>query len=244
MSRCRLKEWYNVVVRPDLMAKMQYTNTHAIPKLNGVSVQVTTKQAATGLDNAVPAAFILELVTGQTAALTRVKNANAMYKVRPGHLEGAKVTLHGDQMYHFLDRMVTQVRPGPQLRRTAGPAPWLRPATSPATAMCAGAAAHHRFQRPQPEVLRWQGQLRSSYQRLELLFGGAWPPTPNRWSLRWRESHKLCAVAAQVEAQHSNLQHLNLQKSPGLGVQIHTTAKTDDEAKLLLTAMRFPFRPS
>ena len=95
MSRCRLKEWYNVVVRPDLMAKMQYTNTHAVPKLNGVSVQVTTKQAATGLDNAVPAAFILELVTGQTAALTRVKNANA---------------LHGDQMYHFLDRMVTQVR--------------------------------------------------------------------------------------------------------------------------------------
>ena len=39
-------------------------------------------------------------------------------------------------------------------------------------------------------------------------------------------------------------EHLNLQKSPGLGVQIHTTAKTDDEAKLLLTAMRFPFRPS
>merc|ERR1711865_620661 len=93
------------------MAKMQYTNTHAVPKLNGVSVQVTTKQAATGLDDAVPAAFILELVTGQTAALTRVKNANAMYKVRPGHLEGAKVTLHGDQMYHFLDRMVTQVLP-------------------------------------------------------------------------------------------------------------------------------------
>ena len=113
MSRCRLKEWYNVVVRPDLMAKMQYTNTHQIPKLNGVSVQITTKQAATGLDNAVPAAFMLELVTGQTAALTRVKNANAMYKVRPGHLEGAKVSLHGDQMYHFLDRMVTQVSLGP-----------------------------------------------------------------------------------------------------------------------------------
>ena len=113
MSRCRLKEWYNIVVRPDLMAKMQYTNTHAVPKLSALSVQVTTKQASSGLDNAVPAAFILELVTGQTAALTRVKRANAMYKVRPGHLEGAKVTLHGEQMYHFLDRVVTQVRLGP-----------------------------------------------------------------------------------------------------------------------------------
>ena len=54
----------------------------------------------------------------------------------------------------------------------------------------------------------------------------------------------LCAAAAQVEAQHSNLQHLNLQNSPDINVHIHTTAKTDHEAKLLLTAMRFPFRPS
>ena len=123
MSRCRLKEWYNIVVRPDLMAKMQYTNTHAVPKLSALSVQVTTKQASSGLDNAVPAAFILELVTGQTAALTRVKRANAMYKVRPGHLEGAKVTLHGEQMYHFLDRVVTQVRLGPSQGATAGPPP-------------------------------------------------------------------------------------------------------------------------
>ena len=190
MSRCRLKEWYNIVVRPDLMAKMQYTNTHAVPKLSALSVQVTTKQASSGLDNAVPAAFILELVTGQTAALTRVKRANAMYKVRPGHLEGAKVTLHGEQMYHFLDRVVTQVRLDPSRGATAGPPP----AASPATAVCPGAAAHHRFQRPQPEVLRRQRQLRSRHQRLQLLFGGAWRPTPDRWSLRWRESRKLtCA---------------------------------------------------
>ena len=47
-----------------------------------------------------------------------------------------------------------------------------------------------------------------------------------------------------MEAQHSNLQHLNLQKSPAMGVLINTTAKTDEEAKLLLTAMRFPFRAS
>ena len=190
MSRCRLKEWYNIVVRPDLMAKMQYTNTHAVPKLSALSVNVTTKQASSGLDNAVPAAFILELVTGQTAALTRVKRANAMYKVRPGHLEGAKVTLHGEQMYHFLDRVVTQVRLDPSRGATAGPPP----AASPATAVCPGAAAHHRFQRPQPEVLRRQRQLRSCHQRLQLLFGGAWRPTPDRWSLRWRESRTLtCA---------------------------------------------------
>ena len=40
MSRCRLKEWYNIVVRPDLMAKMQYTNTHAVPKLSALLLSV------------------------------------------------------------------------------------------------------------------------------------------------------------------------------------------------------------
>ena len=50
-------------------------------------------------------------------------------------------------------------------------------------------------------------------------------------------------VVSREKAQHSNLQHLNLQNSPDINVHIHTTAKTDHEAKLLLTAMRFPFRP-
>ena len=109
MSRCRLKEWYNLVVKPDLMAKMQYTNVHQVPKVNLVTAHVTTKQASSGLDNAIPAAFMLELVTGQRAELTRVKKANAMYKVRPGFLEGAKVHMRGEIMYDFLDRLTTQV---------------------------------------------------------------------------------------------------------------------------------------
>ena len=46
----------------------------------------------------------------------------------------------------------------------------------------------------------------------------------------------------EVEAQHTNLQHLDLQQSPGIGVVIRTSAKTDAEAKLLLSALRFPFR--
>mmetsp|Transcript_13570 Transcript_13570/g.27548 ORF Transcript_13570/g.27548 Transcript_13570/m.27548 type:complete len:190 (+) Transcript_13570:33-602(+) len=188
MSRCRLKEWYNIVVRPDLMAKMQYTNTHQVPKLSKVTVQITTKQAATGLNNAVPAAFMLELVTGQTASLTRVKKANALFKVRPGFLEGAMVSLEGDQMYHFLDRVVTQVL---------------------------------------PRITDFTGLKSSSFDG-----NGNYTLAIADWS-----------NFLEVEAQHSNLQHLNMQKSPGVGVQIHTNAKTDEEAKLLLTAMRFPFRP-
>ena len=146
MSRCRLKEWYNLVVKPDLMAKMQYTNVHQIPKVNVVTVHITTKQAASGLDNAVPAAFMLELVTGQRAQLTRVKQANAMYKVRPGFLEGAKVHLRGEQMYDFMDRLTTQARRSASWSR--------RPhGRTSRRVTCTGAAAHHRLQRTQGQLL-------------------------------------------------------------------------------------------
>jgi hypothetical protein len=67
-----------------------------------------------------------------------------------------------------------------------------------------------------------------------------WPvPSGSLWHAALRTPRR---PLSQVEAQHSNLQHLNLQNSPGLGVLINTSAKTDAEAKLLLTAMRFPFR--
>ena len=188
MSRCRLKEWYNIVVRPDLMAKMQYTNTHAVPKLSALSVNVTTKQASSGLDNAVPAAFILELVTGQTAALTRVKRANAMYKVRPGHLEGAKVTLHGEQMWNFMDRLVTIALP----RQTdfAG-------------------LSHDSF----------DGN--------------------GNYAIGIRDVNTFL----EVEAQHGNMLGFKLDSARGCGIYITTTAETDAEAKVLLSALRFPFAP-
>ena len=54
---------------------------------------------------------MVELVTGQRAQLTRIKRANARYKVREGFLEGAKTQLHGEQMYDFMDKLVTQVLP-------------------------------------------------------------------------------------------------------------------------------------
>jgi len=90
---------------------MQYKNVHLIPKVTQVTVMMTTNIKPTGLDNPVPAAFLLELMTGQRAKLTRVRKYSTKLKIRPGTLLGAAVTLHGDVMYHFLDKVVTQVLP-------------------------------------------------------------------------------------------------------------------------------------
>ena len=111
MSRSRYKEFYNTVVRADLLSKMQYKNVHQIPRVTQIAVSVATTLKPSGLDNPVAAAFMVELVTGQRAQLTRIKRANARYKVREGFLEGSKVHLHGSQMYDFLDRLVTMVLP-------------------------------------------------------------------------------------------------------------------------------------
>ena len=105
----RYKTWYNTVVRPDLMTKLQLKNVHQVPALNQISVSASTHVVTSGLDHPVAAAFALELITGRAAELTYIKQGRAEYKVRQGMLEGGKVVLKGNEMYNFLDRLVTQV---------------------------------------------------------------------------------------------------------------------------------------
>ena len=109
---CRYKLFYETVVRADLLSKMQYKNVHQIPKVSSISIGGATRAVlGKGLDQPVASAFFLELISGQAPALTRIRRGNARYKVREGFLEGAKAQLHGEQMYHFMDRLVTQVLP-------------------------------------------------------------------------------------------------------------------------------------
>lgn len=187
MSRSRYKEFYNTVVRADLLSKMQYKNVHQIPRVTQIAVSVATTLKPSGLDNPIAAAFMVELVTGQRAQLTRIKIANARYKVREGFLEGAKTQLHGEQMYDFMDKLVTTVL---------------------------------------PRVTDFNGLKGSSFDGK-----GNFSLGITDWS-----------YFLELEAQHANLQHLDLQNTPGIGVVVRTSAQTDDEARLLLSALRFPFR--
>lgn len=185
----RYRDFYNTVVRADLLSKLQYKNVHQIPKLQQVSIGGATRAAlGRGLDQPIASAFMLELITGQQAKLTRVKRANARYKVREGFLEGSKVTLHGDQMYNFIDRLVTMVLP----RQTDF-----------------GGLKHSSF----------DGK--------------------GNYAIGIKDIHTFL----EVEAQHGNMLNFHLNSARGCGIYIQTTAKTDAEAKVLLSALRFPFAP-
>ena len=117
-----------------------------------------------------------------------MRKGNARYKVREGFLEGSKVTLHGNQMWNFMDRLVTMVLP----RQTdfAG-------------------LSHGAFD--------GRGNYGIGIRDINLFL--------------------------EVEAQHGNMLNFPLNSARGCGVYVHTTAETDAEAKLLLSALRFPFVP-
>lgn len=108
----RYKMFYEQVVRADMLSKMQYKNVHQIPTVKKIAVSGATHAVlGKGLDHPVASAFFLELITGQQAKFTRIRRGNARYKVREGFLEGSRVTLHGEQMWNFMDRLVTIVLP-------------------------------------------------------------------------------------------------------------------------------------
>ncbi|MDD3705680.1 MAG: 50S ribosomal protein L5 [Clostridiaceae bacterium] len=101
----RLKEKYQNEVAPAMMQKFQYKSVMQIPKLEKVVINMglgDTKDNAKGLDSAVSE---LGTITGQKPVITKARKSVAAFKVRQGMNVGAKVTLRGDQMYEFVDKL-------------------------------------------------------------------------------------------------------------------------------------------
>ncbi|MBQ9416146.1 MAG: 50S ribosomal protein L5 [Clostridia bacterium] len=101
----RLKDKYVAEIAPALMEKYSYKSVMQIPKLDKIVVNVgvgDAKDNAKALD-----AVIRDLttITGQKAIATTAKKSVANFKIRAGMKIGAKVTLRGDQMYEFMDRL-------------------------------------------------------------------------------------------------------------------------------------------
>ena len=107
----RLKEKYVAEVAPALMKKFEYKSVMQIPKLDKVVVNVGCGEAR---DNAkILDAVVRDLtaITGQKAIITLAKKSVANFKVREGMPVGAKVTLRGDKMWEFLDRLFNVALP-------------------------------------------------------------------------------------------------------------------------------------
>jgi large subunit ribosomal protein L5 len=107
----RLKDKYHAEVVPALMERFAYGNVHRVPRLEKIVVNMgvgAATQDAKLLENAVND---LTIITGQKPAITRAKKSIASFKLRQGMPIGAKVTLRGDRMWEFFDRLLSTALP-------------------------------------------------------------------------------------------------------------------------------------
>ena len=176
----RLQEHYKDKVVPELTAKFGYKSRMEVPRIEKITVNIGVGKATQDrkiLDNAVGD---LVKITGQKPVITKAKKSIANFKVRVGYPIGCMVTLRGQRMYEFLDRLVS-------------------------IAM--------------PRIRDFRGVSNRS-------FDGR-----GNYSLGVKEQ----IIFPEID--YDKIDALR-----GMNISITTTAKTDDEARALLAAFRFPFK--
>lgn len=107
----RLKDKYNKEVVPALKERFNYSNVMQVPKITKVVVNIGVGEAVEDPKALEAAVRDLEMITGQKAIITKAKKSIAAFKIREGMNIGCKVTLHGDRMYEFLDRLINVALP-------------------------------------------------------------------------------------------------------------------------------------
>jgi large subunit ribosomal protein L5 len=107
----RLKESYRSEIRPALQDQFKYANIHQIPGLTKIVVNMGVGEAARDSKLINGALEDLTTITGQKPLVRRAKKSIAQFKLREGQAIGAKVTLRGDRMWEFLDRLLAIALP-------------------------------------------------------------------------------------------------------------------------------------
>lgn len=176
----RLKELYRREVVPLLMERFGYKNIMQVPRLEKIVLNAGVGEATQNPSSLDGAMADLAAITGQKPAIRRARKSISNFKLRKGMAIGCKVTLRGDRMYEFLDRMITFAL---------------------------------------PRVRDFQGLSTRS-------FDGR-----GNYTLGIREQ----IVFPEID-------YDKIDKVRGFNVTIVTTARTDEEAYVLLKALGMPFR--
>ncbi len=177
-----LKERYREEVVPEMKKRLGYENDMEVPRIEKVVINMGVGDAIDDPKALDAAVSELALIAGQKPAITRAKRSVAAFKVRAGMPIGCKVTLRGDRMYDFVDKL---------------------------------------FHVALPRVRDFRGVSPGS-------FDGR-----GNFSLGLKEQ----LVFPEID-------YDSVQKVRGMDVTITTTAKTDEEARVLLTLMGLPLRES
>ena len=107
----RLKDFYNKDVVEAMTKKFGYKNVMEVPKLDKIVLNMGVGEAKDNAKVLESAIKDMETIAGQKAVVTRAKNSVANFKIREGLAIGCKVTLRGERMYEFLDRLVNLALP-------------------------------------------------------------------------------------------------------------------------------------
>ena len=107
----RLKEQYENEIKDAMIKKFEYKNTMEVPKLDKIVVNMGVGEAKENAKLLEAAVKDMEAITGQKAVTTKAKNAIANFKIRENMPIGCKVTLRGEKMYEFADRLINLALP-------------------------------------------------------------------------------------------------------------------------------------
>ena len=107
----RLKEHYENEIKDAMIKKFGYKNTMEVPKLDKIVVNMGVGEAKENAKLLEAAVKDMEAITGQKAVTTKAKNAIANFKIRENMPIGCKVTLRGEKMYEFADRLINLALP-------------------------------------------------------------------------------------------------------------------------------------
>ena len=107
----RLQERYRAEVAPALQKQFDYRNPMEVPRLDKIVVNIGLGEALTNAKAIDAATGDMAMITGQRPVVTKAKRSIAQFRVRAGNSIGAKVTLRGERMWDFLDRLTTLALP-------------------------------------------------------------------------------------------------------------------------------------
>jgi large subunit ribosomal protein L5 len=107
----RLKTLYVTEIRDQLQAQLELGNVMQVPRMEKIVVNVGVGEALVNSKNLESAVNDLTIIAGQKPVVTKAKKSLASFKLRQGNAIGCKVTLRGDQMWEFFDRLVTLAIP-------------------------------------------------------------------------------------------------------------------------------------
>ncbi|HHT44436.1 MAG TPA: 50S ribosomal protein L5 [Fastidiosipila sp.] len=107
----RLKEKYREEIAPAMMEKFNYRSVMQVPKLEKIVLNMGVGDARENAKAIENSARDLSVIAGQKAIITKAKRSVAAFKLREGMEIGCKVTLRGDRMYQFLDKLITIALP-------------------------------------------------------------------------------------------------------------------------------------